>query len=290
MKSKTVLLTGASRGIGYLTAQTLAEAGHRVYAGMRDLAGRNAETAATLSQWAAERGLNLIPVDLDVTDDGAVQSAVSMIEARQPIDVLVNNAGVMPVGLTEAFTSADAQRCFEVNVLGAMRCTRAVLPFMRGRRAGQLIHLSSTAGRVAIPYFGLYCASKWALEGYAESLHYEIEGLGIRTTIVEPGGHRTDLVDNPPAPGDRNCLNSYDGMADGRDNLLQMFHSLFDRGEEINDAANVARRIADLVASDGPAPLRAPVGDDMGLLRINAGTEEPQRDLITALRPMIPAA
>ena len=286
---KTVLITGASRGIGLLTARALAGAGHRVYAGMRDLGGRNAATARELATWAADHQAMLIPIDLDVTDDGAVQAAVAMIESRHPIDTLINNAGVMPVGVTEAFTPADAQRCFEVNLFGVMRCTRAVLPFMRGRRSGQLIHLSSTAGRVAIPFFGLYCASKWALEGYAESLQYEVEGLGITSTIIEPGGHQTDLVDNPPAPGDANCILGYDALADGPGNFLQMFNTLFARQDQINDAANVAERITQIVGADTPAPLRVPVGDDMGLKRINAGTEPAQRELLDALRPMIPA-
>ncbi len=288
--TKTILVTGASRGIGLLTVKELAQAGHTVFAGMRDLSGRNADTAETLADWARDAQLSVIPVDLDVTSDASVHTAVSMIEARAPLDTLINNAGVMPVGLTEAYTPEDAARCLEVNLLGVMRCTRAVLPSMRGRKSGQLLYLSSTAGRVAIPFFGLYCASKWALEGYAESLSYEIGPLGISTTIVEPGGHATDLVSNPPAPSDVNCINSYAGLAAGPGNFLQMFTSMFAENQDVNDAANVAARIAEIVAMTTPPPMRVTVGDDMGLIRINETSAEPQQQLIDMLRPMIPAA
>lgn len=129
MKSaKTILITGASRGIGLLAAKTLASRGHTVYAGMRDLSERNKDAAAELAAFAQGR---IVPIELDVTDETACTTAVATIEAEAPIDVLINNAGVMPVGLTEAFTMQQAEDLFDVNVYGIMRMTRAVLGHMR---------------------------------------------------------------------------------------------------------------------------------------------------------------
>ncbi|MEC9401231.1 MAG: SDR family oxidoreductase, partial [Pseudomonadota bacterium] len=195
---KTILITGASRGIGFLTAQKLVQEGHIVYAGMRDLDGRNAEAAKALKLFAEGLPGKLVPVDLDVADEKGVERTVAAIEAEQPIDVLVNNAGVMPVGLTEGFTMEQAKDLFDVNVYGVMHLTRAVLPAMRARKSGLVISLSSVAGRFGMPFFGLYCASKWAMEAYCESLHYELEPFGVESVLVEPSGHGTDLVTSAP--------------------------------------------------------------------------------------------
>lgn len=180
--------------------------------------------------------------------------------------MLVNNAGIMPTGLTEAFTPELVESCFDVNFLGPARTCRAVLPHMRE------IHLSSTAGRVAIPCFGVYCASKWALEAYAESLHYELTSFGIESILVEPGGHSTDLVKTTPAPADQDCLTTYGSLADGRDKLLDMFEEMFAAGENMTDAQNVADAIVRLINMDGAKPLRTTVGHDMGLNQINNQT------------------
>ncbi|MEQ8371573.1 MAG: SDR family oxidoreductase [Roseibium aggregatum] len=283
---KTILITGASRGIGFLTAQKLVQEGHIVYAGMRDLDGRNAEAAKALKLFAEGLPGKLVPVDLDVADEQGVERTVAAIEAEQPIDVLVNNAGVMPVGLTEGFTMEQAKDLFDVNVYGVMHLTRAVLPAMRARKSGLVISLSSVAGRFGMPFFGLYCASKWAMEAYCESLHYELEPFGVESVLVEPSGHGTDLVTSAPAPGDAVRVGQYGDYSKGRDRLLGMFQGMFDQGEAITDAGNVATKILELIAMDGSRPIRTQVGQDMGVTAINEATAPIQAQLVSGLKPV----
>lgn len=283
---KTILITGASRGIGFLTAQKLVQEGYIVYAGMRDLDGRNAEAAKALKLFAEGLPGKLVPVDLDVADEKGVERTVAAIEAEQPIDVLVNNAGVMPVGLTEGFTMEQAKDLFDVNVYGVMHLTRAVLPAMRARKSGLVISLSSVAGRFGMPFFGLYCASKWAMEAYCESLHYELEPFGVESVLVEPSGHGTDLVTSAPAPGDAVRVGQYGDYSKGRDRLLGMFQGMFDQGEAITDAGNVATKILELIAMDGSRPIRTQVGQDMGVTAINEATAPIQAQLVSGLKPV----
>lgn len=281
---KTILVTGASRGIGLLAAKALAERGHHVYASMRDMLGRNQSIVAELRGWAEEKGLALEPIELDVTDEASTERAVRLIEEQRAIDVLVNNAGIMPTGLTEAYTLAQAKDYFDVNMFGIMRTSRAVLPLMRARKSGLIINLSSSAGRLAIPFFGIYCASKWAMEAYCESLHYELEPFGIESVLIEPSGHSTDLVTTAPAPQDRSRVDAYGELAEGRERMLGMFKDMFELGEAMTDAGNVARKIVDLVEAKGPRPIRTQVGHDMGVSAVNEAVEPIQAQLTQGLK------
>jgi NAD(P)-dependent dehydrogenase (short-subunit alcohol dehydrogenase family) len=288
--SKTVLITGASRGIGLLTAKELIDRGYTVFAGMRDLDTRNRVAAEALAEHAASRPGTVLPVELDVTDDASVQGAVARIEAQRPIDVLVNNAGVMPVGLTEGFTLEQARDLFDVNVYGIMRMNRAVLPAMRQRNAGLVISLSSAAGRFGMPYFGLYCSSKWAMEAYCEALHYELEPFGIESVLVEPSGHGTELAATAPAPADAATVGQYGDLSRGRDRLLEMFQSMFEQGEKLTDANNVAVAIAGLAEMAAPRPIRTQVGHDMGVSAVNEAVAPIQAQLMTMLKPVYTGA
>lgn len=281
---QTILITGASRGIGLLAAKALAQRGHKVYASMRDITGRNRDAARDLEAWARDGGFKLEPLELDVTDQASVDRAIATIEAQGPLDVLVNNAGIMPVGLTEAFTLDQQQACFDVNMFGLARTSRAVLPHMRERGSGLLINLSSAAGRLTIPHFGVYCASKWAMEAYCEALHYELEPFGIDSVLIEPSGHGTDLVASSPAPADTAAVKAYGAFAGGRERLLGMFQDMFDQGDAMTDAGNVARKIVELVEMQGPRPIRTQVGQDMGVDAVNVATAPIQAGLVESLK------
>ena len=284
--SKTILITGASRGIGLLAAKALAKRGHYVYASMRDIAGRNKRIAEKLKTWARENKYLLEPVELDVTDELSVDTAIKNIEAQHSLDVLVNNAGAMPTGLTEAYTLEQVRENFDVNMFGIMRANRAVLPHMRARKSGLIISLSSAAGRFAMPFFGIYCASKWAMEAYCEALHYELEPFGIESVLVEPSGHGTDLVKTSPPPADQDRVDAYGALAEGRNHLLGMFQGMFDQGEALTDAENVATSIVNLVEAEAPRPVRTQVGHDMGVSAVNAAVAPIQAELIKGLKPV----
>jgi len=288
-KKKVVVVTGASRGIGFLTVKTLVQEGYYVVAAMRDIAGRNKHNAQALCAWAKDFTGSVEVIEMDITNERNVSFAMQSLEQRLEIDVLINNAGVMPVGITEAYTPAAVRECFETNVIGSINTNRAVLPFMRKRKAGLLIHISSTAGRLAIPYFGVYCASKWALEALAESMHYELDGFGVESIIVEPGGHATDLIANTPAADDSNCLHSYGEKAHCPNKMIAMFEDMFAAEESITNAQNVADKISTLISMDGSRPIRTTVGGDMGLNAINESVAPKQADLIASLQPIIGA-
>lgn len=186
-----VLITGCSSGFGELIAKTLASDGHHVFATMRDVSGRNAEAARGLSTWASDKGLHLSVLELDVTSDASVEQAVRQIDA---VDVLVNNAGVAASGPLEGFTIDQVQELFGLNVFGALRVSDAVLPTMRERHSGLIVFITSTLGRVLPRRGGLYPSTKWALEGIAESLHYDLAPFGVDVAIVEPGTFPTPAI------------------------------------------------------------------------------------------------
>jgi len=193
--SKVVVITGASSGFGRLTAEFLARQGHQVFATMRELAGRNAKAAEALRELGRREGLKLQAAELDVTRDASVESCVRQVLAEAGrIDVLVNNAGFGYGGLQESFTSEQAQRIFDTNVVGAHRTIRAVLPQMHRQREGLLVQVSSGVGRVVLPGMGLYCASKFALEALSECYRYELAGSGIDVVCVQPGASIREVL------------------------------------------------------------------------------------------------
>lgn len=227
----SILITGASKGVGRATAAELAKRGHNVIATARD-----PQTLADLD--VAQR------LRLDVTDADSIQAA---IEEAGPVDTFISNAGVIFAAAVEASPIAEIQRLYDLNTVGAIRVTQAVLPQMRERGSGRLLYVSSVAGRVVLPGNSAYTASKWALEAFAETLSIELAGFGIDVTIAEPGPISSGALDDMTAytlPGD-----PYSALLAGGPIPPEMMSS----------PEQVAEAIADLVEKP-EVPLRVPVG------------------------------
>jgi NAD(P)-dependent dehydrogenase (short-subunit alcohol dehydrogenase family) len=274
-KPQVILITGCSSGIGRLTAQTLARQGHWVFASMRDIAGHNTVARSELNDLARRENLNLRIIELDVTDDFSVEVAVkNVIEQAGRIDVLVNNAGAMYVGITEAFTIEQVHQEFDVNFFSVIRMNRAVLPYMRKQGSGLLVHVSSLLGRAVVPFFGTYCATKFAMEALAETYHYELSKLGIDSVIVEPGPHG-NLVEINIAPQDEARISGYGNLAEMSTKLLASFT------EYAGDRQTVADTIAQVINTPpGKRLLRTISGLDFNVKNINEATEPIQRSLL----------
>lgn len=189
--SKTVLITGCSSGLGLKTALLFAQKGHSVYATMRDIARQDG-----LMQEAKALNLELQVLMLDVTDAGSIAACVKQVQAEAGgIDVLVNNAGAGFAKTTEQTTDAEIVWINEVNHLSVVRCTKAVLPGMRRQGSGRIINVSSVGGLVGQPFNELYCAAKFAVEGFTEAMaSYITPTFGIHFTAVEPGGISTPFT------------------------------------------------------------------------------------------------
>jgi NADP-dependent 3-hydroxy acid dehydrogenase YdfG len=181
---KTVLITGASSGIGKTTAIYFQQKGWNVAATMR-----NPDKEKELSQL---QGIKIFM--LDVTSTSSVQSAISeILKAFNSIDVIINNAGYATLGAFEAATEEQIKKQFDTNVFGVMNVTRAILPLFRDKKSGTIINITSMGGRLTFPLYSLYHSTKWAVEGYSESLQFELRQFNIKVKVVEPGVIKTDF-------------------------------------------------------------------------------------------------
>jgi NAD(P)-dependent dehydrogenase (short-subunit alcohol dehydrogenase family) len=181
--NKSVLITGAGTGFGLVTALTLAEHGYRVYGSVVDSAQRD-----SLVRAAAARGVSIRVLELDVTDRESIERVVSTIASEcSGIWAVVNNAGLGLRGFFEDLSEEEIRRTFEVNVFGAFAVTRAALPHMRRAREGRILFMSSAGGRIAATTLSGYCAGKFAIEGFAESLACEMAPFGVMVSLIEPG-------------------------------------------------------------------------------------------------------
>jgi NAD(P)-dependent dehydrogenase (short-subunit alcohol dehydrogenase family) len=275
---KTILITGTSTGFGRDTAETLARAGHTVYASMRDLQAKNRENAETL----CKQGIEV--VELDVSEDASVDEAVDEVLAHAGrIDVLINNAGIASAGVTEAFTPNQAKVVFNTNVVGLLRTTRAVLPAMRKERDGLIINIGSILGRVTFPFFGIYGASKFAVEALTDSLRCEVSQLGIDVVLIQPSAYPTPMYSSVQLPGDTDRVSAYGAIGEIPGAMFKHFMETFQRPDAPNPH-DVAQAIAKLVAQPkGSRPARTVVGLPFGADTVNAQTAPVQAQVVSAL-------
>ena len=279
MTARTVaIVTGASSGLGRLMVEAFAAEGHRTYAGMRAINGRNAQSAGEL------RALGVVPIELDVTSESSCAAAAhEVIADADRIDVLINNAGIGLHGLTECFTPAEITRLFDTNFLGVVRMNRAVLPHMRANGAGLILHMSSGGGRALLPCMAYYCASKFALEALAESYRYELANLGIDCVIVEPGSYPSPFWAKEPGPADDSRAAGYGPIA-GLPAQMRKVYATRTEGTNASDPKEVAEACLRLIEmAPGTRPVRLLVGDrvqEVGL--INEAQATVQKSFYTA--------
>ncbi len=264
-----ILITGCSSGFGFLAAKRFAERGDSVFATMRNPGGKNSGPAKALSALA-----NIKVLDLDVTSDESVEAAAAMVLARAGApDVIINNAGQMYVGLAEAFTADELSRQLDVNVVGIHRVNRAFLPAIRKRAKGLIINISSVAGRMAAPFFAVYHASKWGVEGYSLALRRELGCVGVDVVVVEPGPFTTELFPQSPRPKDEdNRAQSYpDAARQTFDAMGAAFEGMFNDPQVPTDPDDVVEQFVALTdMTPGTRPFRTVVGVDVGVQERNA--------------------
>ena len=281
MKMKKILITGCSTGFGYDSAIYLAEKGHQVYATMRNMNDKNLEAATSLRELATSKGLKIEVIEMDVTSDASVESAMTNIPT---VDVLINNAGRGFGGPVEAFTSAECLAQLDLNIVGNIRLAKAVLPGMRAQKSGLIIQISSVAGRFSAPGFGIYNASKFGVEGLSEALRYELAPLGIDVAIVEPGPFSTNFFPGLILAGDAEIASSYPHVGTFSEDFGNQVMAAFADENAPTDPIVVVKIFESLInAPAGSRPLRTLAGMDFGVQSINDAIEPIRKGIIGAL-------
>ncbi|MCG8591128.1 MAG: SDR family oxidoreductase [Proteobacteria bacterium] len=282
--SKKILITGTSAGFGFDAAKALAEAGHTVYATMRGVDGKNAGKAQDLAEFAKKGGCDVHVLELDVTDETSVDRAVDKAVELGGIDILINNAGMGAAGVQESFTLDQVHTVFDVNVFGVLRMNRAVLPHFRDRGSGVIVFLSSGLGRLVFPFLGPYTATKFAIEALAQTASYELEPLGIRCVIVQPGAYGTSFLQNAVQPADGDRLSGYGPVK----NMLKGFFGALEarvRAGQMGDPKEVVEALVEIAGADPAAlPSRRPVGADVSdpVTALNRFSDQIQNQVLKA--------
>jgi NADP-dependent 3-hydroxy acid dehydrogenase YdfG len=228
-------ITGASKGLGYAFTCAALKAGDKVVA-----VARTIDKLEKLKETYQEA---LLPLNLDVTDREAVFSTVkAAIERFGRLDIVVNNAGIMTLGMIEELSELDARKMMDTNFLGALWVCQAVMPYLRSQRSGHIIQVTSIGAIISGPMTGIYSASKFALEGMSEALIKEAEHFGVKLTMVEPGGYWTDLY---------NSMN-YSNPLDSYETLREELAKQYSEGSVDSDPSLAAEALMKLVASNNP--------------------------------------
>lgn len=276
--SKTILITGASTGFGRDTAETLTTAGHNVFASMRDIKHKNKAHADALQA----KGIHV--VELDVTDTKSIETAINtVLEKTGGIDVLINNAGIAAAGVTEAFSDEQVTKLFDVNVIGLHRVTRAVLPTLRTQKDGLIINIGSILGRVTFPFFGLYGASKFAVEAITDSLRYEVSQFGVDVALIQPSAYPTQMYASVTQPNDSTRLAEYGDVGKIPGAMFEHFTTMFssDNSPNPHDIAVAVLKLID--TEKGKREARTVVGASFGADNLNEATSPVQTGAVIGL-------
>jgi short-subunit dehydrogenase len=250
---QVALITGCSSGIGYETSILLAKNGFRTYATMR-----NTDKGDKLKEIAEKENLDLKIIKLDVTDDYSIQNAIKeIVQETNRIDVLVNNAGNNIAGAVEDLSIEEFKEQFETNFFGLIRVTKVVLPIMRKQNNGIIVNLSSIAGKMAIPLNSAYVSSKFAVEGFSESIRYELEDFGIKVILIEPGVIKSNFYENIKM-SKNSLMDPKSAYQPITQKIFEAFLPMLEYGFPTKIVADV---ILEAVNSDNPN-IRYTVGDD----------------------------
>jgi NAD(P)-dependent dehydrogenase (short-subunit alcohol dehydrogenase family) len=242
-----ILITGCSTGIGKATALVLAKAGHQVYATMR-----NPSKSPALGEIASSENLPITILQLDVDNEESVGNAVdNVLQKEQSIDILINNAGIAPLGSVEELPLTEFEQTMNTNYLGPIRCIQKVLPGMRQQRSGCIINITSVAGRIASASQSAYAASKFALEALSEALAQEVKPFNIRVAIVEPGIIETPIFEKVD-------LSAEKGNYPNAKRLMALFHTALQNPVPPDV---IGEKILEIVDNDS-WQLRYPAGPD----------------------------
>lgn len=272
---KMVVITGTSSGFGEGAAKAFADKGYRVWGTMRDVDGRNARKRAALEAYSP----NVSVLDMDVASDESVAAGFARILEQGPVDVLINNAGIMYLGITEAFSITQAKEQMETNYYGAVRTMQAVLPAMRAAKSGLIINTSSLVGQISPPFFSTYSATKHALEGYTQGLRYEVSPFGIDVALVEPGPFGTGLLASGQAPASSDVLASYGELADVPAAMGAHFAAFLKSEQAPKPQLVVDAYVALADMPAGKRPTRTVVGITWGVDEMNAA-KQPIQDRV----------
>ncbi len=271
--NKIVLITGTSSGFGKLIVKLLCKSNFKVIATMRDVNGKNAKIANELNGLSE----NVIVEDLDVTCSNSIKKAISnTIKKFNKIDVVVNNAGIMNVGLAQGFTISQLEKQMDVNYIGVARIFKEVIPYMKKKNDGLFITISSIAGRIIFPFLSTYNPSKFAVEALAEIYRYELSPFKIDSVIIEPGPFPTNLIQNSPRPEDTKCLKDYGELSNAAEKTMERFQEFMKNNPDC-DSNLIPKAIVKLInLSYGKRPLRTVCGLDYGVKNINTVTKKYQ--------------
>ena len=285
--NKTIIITGASSGFGALSARALADAGHTVYAGMRDSKGRNAPRVEEANQYAHEHDVDLRSIELDISSQDSVDAAVeTLISEQGRIDVLLHNAGHMVTGPTEAFTPEQLADIYDTNVLGTQRLNRAALPHLRAQKDGLLLWVGSTSTRGGTPpYLGPYFAAKAGMDALAVSYAGELARFGIETCIIVPGSFTqgTNHFAHSGHPANEDVVAEYEAAYPQL--MDQVAQRLAEQAPADADVADVATAIVDVVGmAHGTRPFRVHVDPaDDGAAVVNAVADRIRVEFLTRI-------